>query len=89
MKYLFAYTGIHLCVNCENQVHCLFSSDKDTTQCEEYAISSTEKPTTPFIEETKSVSIPDYKGICTTCDYVENCSLRQDDSIILSCEHYK
>ena len=94
MNYLFSYTGVHLCVNCENKQSCIYSAGhdltkKDISSCEEYTLPRTEKR--KVSSELKEEAIPTelYMGICTSCDHLNNCSLRQKDSITLSCEHYK
>ena len=92
MNYLFTYTGIQLCENCLNKQSCLYSSQSFVTQCEEHEI---EIKKVEFKEEknalynTDKITQEEYKGICTTCDYVKNCSLREENELILSCEHYK
>ncbi|MBR9831113.1 hypothetical protein GYB57_03110 [bacterium] len=82
-------THKRICTNCETNNQCAMQTDFSTVIfCEEHVVKNELKEfhslQTKYIAEGKF-----YFGLCSTCDFVNDCNLKSQDSIILNCEHYQ
>jgi len=78
-----------LCPDCIHTTNCALKTPLTVVfQCEEY---DSFLPT----KEKKMTQHPNLPypsnliGLCTNCDHVKTCVLRQPESVIFNCEHYQ
>ena len=81
-----------LCTNCRHEVTCKYKKHTATTiyHCEEHELAES---ISPSVTIKTSADIADFKrnlkGLCSTCDLWDHCSLFSENAIILNCEHYQ
>jgi hypothetical protein len=82
-------TQNRICTNCETNNQCALQTDHSPVIfCEEHNVAENSKE---FISlQRKNINEGSfYFGLCSTCDFVKDCNLKSQDSIILNCEHYQ
>lgn len=78
-----------LCPDCIHSSNCVLKTPLTVVfQCEEYDsfLPTKEKK----ITQQSDLPYPsNLIGLCTNCDHVKTCVLRQPESVIFNCEHYQ
>jgi len=81
-----------LCPNCIYSGDCLMEtkSQKPIYYCEEHFVKAKNEPNIiAEIIRPIPMELTNIEGLCTTCDFKNNCSWRTESLIVFSCEHYK
>ena len=82
-------TNVDLCRNCLNVFNCSLKSSpfENVSQCEEHtSIEELELPEEITIET--HVLPKTFQGLCSNCDHFDDCTLKDRQTIVLSCEQY-
>lgn len=80
---------IDLCRNCVNAFNCSLKINHFdvVSQCEEH--DSWESVELPEEIEAETHILPKtYQGLCSNCEHFNNCTLKEEQTIVLSCEQY-
>jgi hypothetical protein len=79
----------NLCSNCVNEVHCTYKHETylAVSQCEEHTISQEyQKKIEHTIEKSTFTA---FLGLCSSCDHVNDCTLKEEQVAVICCEQYK
>lgn len=82
-------------MNCKHAVGCSLQSGQSVVNhCEEYEFeenihSLLLSAEVKDILETSAANSEEVSGLCVSCDFRNNCSLKEKYSIVLNCESYQ
>lgn len=78
-----------LCYSCVYSGHCHIElqTKSPIISCNEYFIKGSDEK--PFVYNSKQTETTNHLGLCSSCDYKDNCLLRVENEIIINCEHYQ
>lgn len=76
----------NICNNCVNVTSCMYQNEsKSQMLCELHEIKEN-VPKQPKIKQ--SNKLESINGLCSTCEYKNDCKLRSSEQFIFQCEHY-
>ncbi len=84
-----------LCMNCKYTSSCFLNSSTELiTYCEEYELeknnhTSIKNSEMELLHFNNNIEKEEISGLCVSCDFRSDCSLKGDYSIILNCESYQ
>lgn len=78
-----------LCTNCVSNGNCTMQIElPSVVYCEEHETVEI-IPAKLTVSKSPKKDRPQYVGLCATCDFLESCTLKSSESIVLNCEHYQ
>lgn len=81
-----------ICITCKYERTCIFKqyTKNPVFHCEEYELVPTQTNQVQInsIEVKEELSVTEYTGICTNCDYKMECNIRCETSVLWHCEEY-